>query len=155
MEVDRDAIARDNRQISIRLELRANAALSQKGLTAIQAHMLRYILRHSERGTSLTDIHREFGYSMASLSSLLKRLREKGYVRVERCEGDDRRKLLFGTEKGSAIQESLERSMDQVQDRLYDRFSPEELAELDRMQKKMLHNLSTFQDETCKEVTQS
>lgn len=155
MEVDRDAIARDNRQISIRLELRANAALSQKGLTAIQAHMLRYILRHSERGTSLTDIHREFGYSMASLSSLLKRLREKGYVRVERCEGDDRRKLLFGTEKGSAIQESLERSMDRVQDRLYDRFSTEELAELDRMQKKMLHNLSTFQDETCKEVTQS
>ncbi len=155
MEVDRDAIARDSRQISIQLELRANEELSREGLTAMQAHMLRYILRHSEEGTSLTTIHREFGYSMASLSSLLKRLREKGYVRVERCMGDDRRKLLFATEKASQLQESLDRSIDGLQERLYDQFSPEELDQLDRMQKKLLRNLAPHREETQKEVSQS
>lgn len=153
MEADRDTMARDNRQISIQLELRANEVLAQKGLTAMQAHMLLYILRHSEEGASLTTIHRESGYSMASLSGLLKRLREKGYVRVERCAGDDRRKLLFATEKGRAVRESLDRSIQAVQARLYDRFTPEELTELDRMQKKMLHNLSQTGEMTNKEVT--
>lgn len=155
MEVDRDAITRDNRQISIQLELRANEELSREGLTAMQAHMLRYILRHSGEGTSLTAIHREFGYSMAALSSLLKRLREKGYVRVERCVGDDRRKLLFATEKGCQLQETLDRSMEVLQDRLYDQFSLEELDQLDRMQKKLLRNLAPNREEIQKEVSQS
>lgn len=78
MKLDRDAMVRDNRQISIRMEIWANRAVAQQGLTAVQANMLLYILRHSDQGTSLTAIHQEFGYSMAALSGLLKRLREKG-----------------------------------------------------------------------------
>ena len=154
MEVDRNAMARDNRQISIQMELRANEALARGDLTAVQAHMLLYILRDPEQGASLTDIHRAFGYSMASLSGLVKRLREKGYVRVERCERDDRRKLLYPTEKGLAARAALEGALERLNARLYDCFSPEELAELDRMQKKMLHNLSACRAENCKEVTQ-
>ena len=100
MEVNRSVLIQENRQINIQLEQSGNRAMAQKGLTAIQAHILLYILDHSDRGISLTDIHREFGYSMAALSGLVKRLREKGYVRVEPCAQDDRRKLLFGTGKG-------------------------------------------------------
>ena len=85
--------------------------MAQKGLTAIQAHMLLYILDHSEPGISLTDIHREFGYSMAALSGLVKRLREKDYVRVEPCARDDRKKLLFGTDKGEEVREFLDRAI--------------------------------------------
>lgn len=154
MEVDRDILARDNRQISILIEMRANQALSEHKLTAVQAHMLLYILHHSKEGTSLTAIHRELGVSKAALSSLVKRLREKGYVRVERCEGDDRRKLLFGTDKGRDIWASLEHSMRAVQERVYRCLSPQELAELDRMQKKMLLGLSVSHEETSKEVSQ-
>lgn len=153
MGVDRGVLARDNRQISILMEMRTNQALSEQELTAVQAHMLLYILRHSEEGTSLTAIHRELGVSKAALSGLVKRLREKGYVRVERCEEDDRRKLLFGTEKGRNIQASLERSMEAVQARMYRTLSPQELAELDQMQKKMLLDLSVS-EETNKEVSQ-
>lgn len=151
MEADRDTMARDNRQISIQLELRANEVVAQKGLTAMQAHMLLYILRHSEEGASLTTIHREFGYSMASLSGLVKRLREKGYVRVEPCVQDDRRKLLFGTRKGEEVRDFLDRTILRAQDQLYREFSAQELAELDRLQKKMLHNLSELTQSDCKE----
>lgn len=87
-------MTRDNRLISIQLEQCANRALAQEGLTSVQAQILLHILRHSEKGTSLTAIHRESGYSMAAISSLIKRLREKGYVRVEPLAGYDRRKLL-------------------------------------------------------------
>ena len=65
MEVNRSVLIQENRQINIQLEQSGNRAMAQKGLTAIQAHILLYILDHSDRGISLTDIHREFGYSMA------------------------------------------------------------------------------------------
>lgn len=142
MEVDRSTMVRDNRQISIRLELVANKWIAQEGLTAAQGQVLLYILQHSDVWSSLTSIHQEFGCSMAALSGLLKRLREKGYVRVEPCAADDRRKLLFGTEKGERVQEFLDRAMGDLLDQLYHGFSQEELELLDCLQKKMLRNLS-------------
>ncbi len=154
MEVDRNEMVRDNRQISIQLERAASRAMARKGLTGIQAHMLLYILDHSQGGISLTDIHREMGYSMAALSGVVKRLREKDYVRVEPCARDDRRKLLFVTEKGEQVREFLDQSIARAQDRLYEGFSREELADLNRMQKKMLRNLSTRSNPDSKEETQ-
>ena len=151
MEIDRSELIRDNRQINIQMERAANQIIAREGLTGIQAHLLLYILDHSETGTSLTDIHREFGYSMAALSGLVKRLREKGYVRVEPCVRDDRRKLLFGTRKGEEVRDFLDRTILRAQDQLYREFSAQELAELDRLQKKMLHNLSELTQSDCKE----
>ena len=131
MEIDRSELIRVNRQINIQIERAANQIIAQKGLTG------------------LTDIHREFGYSMAALSGLVKRLREKDYVRAEPCARDDRKKLLFGTEKGAQVQEFLDGAILQAQDRLYDGFSQEELAALDRLQKKMLRNLSAWKQCNC------
>lgn len=149
MEVNRSVLIQENRQINIQLEQSGNRAMAQKGLTAIQAHILLYILDHSDRGISLTDIHREFGYSMAALSGLVKRLREKDYVRAEPCARDDRKKLLFGTEKGARVRAFLDGAILQAQDRLYGGFSQEELAALDRLQKKMLRNLSAWKQCNC------
>ena len=81
----------------------------------------------------------------------MKRLREKGYVRVEPCVQDDRRKLLFGTRKGEEVRDFLDRTILRAQDQLYREFSAQELAELDRLQKKMLHNLSELTQSDCKE----
>ena len=149
MEIDRSELVRVNRQINFQIERAATQTIAQKGLTGIQAHLLLYILDHSETGTSLTDIHREFGYSMAALSGLVKRLREKDYVRTEPCARDDRKKLLFGTEKGAQVREFLDSAILQTQDRLYSGFTQEELATLDRLQKKMLRNLSAWKQCNC------
>ena len=149
MDVDRTEMIRVNRQINIQLERAATQTIAQKGLTGIQGHLLLCILAHSDKGMSLTDIHQEFGYSMAALSGLVKRLREKDYVRAEPCARDDRKKLLFGTEKGAQVQEFLDGAILQAQDRLYDGFSQEELAALDRLQKKMLRNLSAWKQCNC------
>lgn len=141
-ELDREQILRDNRRICIQMEQWANSSLARWELTAIQAQILLYILARSDQGTSLTSLHRDFGYSMAALSGMLKRLKEKGYVRVEHCAGDDRRKLLFATEKATQLQDFLSHTTGQIQHRLYGCFSQEELATLDRLQKKLLNNLS-------------
>ena len=72
-------------------------------------------------------------------------------MRAEPSARDDRRKLLFGTRKGEAVQETLDRLMCSSQDQLYSGFSQEELATLDRLQKKMLRNISALTQNHSKE----
>lgn len=153
MAVDRSRLARDNRQICIQMERIANYYLAASDVTGVQAQMLLYILRHSETGVSVTDLHQISGYSKATISNLVKRLREKGYIRVEACEEDDRRRLLFSTEKGRRIQALLAASIREVENSLYRGLSAEELSTLDQLQKRMLQNLMMFQTQSHKEAS--
>ena len=140
--IDENRLVHDNRLISIKMEQLANSALAKSELTAVQAHILQYILGRAESGTTLTAIHREFDCSMGSLSCILKRLREKGYIRMEGCKSDDRQKLIFATEKGEESSAFLNRALGSVKKRAYGGFTASELAQLDGLQKKMLRNLS-------------
>ncbi len=140
--MDQRTLALQNRRISIQMERMTDRMLAGMGLTAAQGYLLAFILDHAREGTSLTAIHREFGFSKATLCRVLKYLRENGYVRVETCARDERCKLLFHTEKGARVQESLNRATRQAYRQMYRDFSEEELEELGRLQKKMMENLS-------------
>lgn len=142
MDVDLGEMVTDSRLIGMQISARGSRALSREGLTAIQARVLLYILVRSKHGTSLTEIHRETGYSMAATSGLIKRLREKDYVRVEACKLDERRKLLFPTEKGERVRESINTAMSNMPKVLYNGFTDDELVMLNQLQKKILKNLS-------------
>ncbi len=150
---DQERILRDNRRISIQLEQIVNNAVAPWGLTAAQTQVLLHVLRHSDRGTTLTQIHREFGYSMPALSAIIKRLKDKGFIRSEHWEGDDRRKLLFATPSALALQQRLDRSSDQVRQQLCRCFTPQELYDLDRLQRKLLSSLSALSHQAKEEPT--
>ena len=151
--MDRERLLQDNRRICIEIEQWTNHILSHKGLTAVQAHVLLHILRHPGTGISLTTLCREFGCSMPTLSNLLKRLREKGCIRVEHWEGDERRKQLRATEKGMALLPFLDQTAHQIQQQLYSCFTEEELFTLDRLQKKLLDNLAVLTQQAKEETT--
>ena len=128
-EIDHGRLSQTCRQICVQTERLVNRALDQGELTAVQACTLRFILCRTQQGTSLTEIHKAFGCSMATLSSVVKRLREKGYVRAECCAGDDRCKLLFATEQGERIRERLDSAMQEIRTQVYACFTQAELAE--------------------------
>ncbi len=148
MDVDLGAMVRDNRCIGIQLKLRGDRILSRQGLTGVQARALLYILVYAAEGASLTELHRELNISMAAASGLVKRLRDKGYIRVEACRLDERRKLLYATEKGLRVREAMDASLRAIPVLLYKGFTEEELVLLDRLQKKMLENLSAPETES-------
>ena len=131
----------ENRQISIRMEQMTDQMVGRTGLSAAQAHLLLYILCHADEGISLTDIHREFGYSMGALSNILKRLRGGGDVRAEVSQRDYPRKRLYGTEKALAARSELEQALRESCEAVYRGFSEEELCQLEALQKRMLENL--------------
>ena len=94
MDIDLGEMLRDSRRISNQLHRRGSRALAEQGITDVQARVILYLLKHADTGASLTDVHRELHFSMAAASGLIKRLREKGYIRVEACALDERRKLF-------------------------------------------------------------
>lgn len=59
--VNREELIRDNRRISIQIEQMANSSMAEQDLTAMQANMLRYILRHSEEGSIPKILQRKPG----------------------------------------------------------------------------------------------
>ena len=142
VKTDQNILMLENRRIGILLEFLGDRMTATQGLSATQAQMLLYILRHTKAGTSLTEIHREFGYSMAALSNILKRLRNHGYVRVEACLEDNRCKRIYATQEAVNLESFLLDAVQNVCNRAYQEFSDGELAELDRLQKKILKNLS-------------
>lgn len=72
--IDHGRLSQTCRQICVQTERLVNRVLDREELTAVQAYVLRYILYRNQRGTSLTEIHKAFGCSMATLSSVVKRL---------------------------------------------------------------------------------
>lgn len=153
MTLDRGRLIRDGRQIGIGLDQLANSILSGADITAVQALTLLYILQNAEEGVSVTSLHLASGHSKATVSRLVKRLWEKGYVSLEPSREDGRQRLLYGTREGRQLKAFLEQSISRSEERLYRGFSADELEELDRLQKKMLHNLSTAPKSIQKEET--
>ncbi len=153
MTLDRGRLIQDGRQIGIGLDQLANSILAGADITAVQALTLLYILQNAEEGVSVTSLHLASGHSKATVSRLVKRLWEKGYVSLEPSREDGRQRLLYGTREGRQLRAFLEQSLIRSEERLYRGFSSGELEELDRLQKKMPNNLSAAPKSIQKEET--
>ena len=85
----------DGRQICIRLDQLTNSALAAADITGVQALTLLHILGNAEAGVSVTSLHQVSGHSKATISRLVRRLWEKGYVRLEPSTEDGRRHVTM------------------------------------------------------------
>lgn len=108
MTLNRRRLIQDGRQIGIALDQLANRSLAQADITGVQALTLLYILQNSREGVSVTSLHLASGHSKATVSRLVKRLWEKGYVSLEPSRKDGRQRLLYGTQEGRRLQGFLE-----------------------------------------------
>ena len=77
----------------------ASDFLAVGALLGVQVYFLVYILRHHPNGTYLTELCREIGASKSTLSALIKKLREKGYLYFQEDPEDIRRKEVLPTER--------------------------------------------------------
>lgn len=153
MTSDRRRLILDGRQIGIGLDQLVNRSLSQADISGVQALTLLYILQNAEEGVSVTSLHLASGHSKATISRLVKRLWEKGYVSLESSREDGRQRLLYGTHEGRQLKAFIEQSIASSEAQLYRGFSMAELMELERLQNKMLGNLSMSLEPVQKEET--
>lgn len=111
-------------------------------MSGTQVYFLVYILRQHPRGTYITEMCRETGLSKATLSVLVKKMREKGYLCFVEEPEDIRKKKVIPTEKLAAEREELLEKAGQMEAGICGVLDPKEQAQLWNLERKLLNQLS-------------
>ncbi len=123
--------------LTAQLELR----LKERNMRGTQVYFLVYLLRRHPQGTYLTELSREIGLSKSTLSPLIKRLRESGYLCVQENPSDVRRKRVCPTEKLLAEQRELLEKAGRMERELDTALNQRERLQLWRLGRKLLEHL--------------
>lgn len=110
-------------------------------VTPAQSVLLGYLLASSKQEICLTEISAEAGISKASVSAMLKILREKGYLSMKAVSGDDRKKKIVLTERAYQLQDTIEKSLKERSEGICEGISKQELAIAEHVLQKMILNL--------------
>ena len=128
---------------------RLNAAMVQyeteemkdADVTPAQRILLHTLLKEEKSGLCASDICAASGLSKASVSVMLKALRNNGYLTMEHTPKDERRKKIILTEKAHAMQETVEQAVKKQCRQMCRGISEQELLLLEDLLQRMLHNL--------------
>ena len=140
------------RKIGMDLTTLIEFYLKNEDMSGIQAYFMVYILRHHPEGTYLTDIARETGVSKSTLSALIKKLREKGYLYFQENPCDVRKKTVLPTEKLKIEGNAFLKKVEEMEDEICSGLSRQEKIQLLELEQKLLAQLSRMEhDETKKD----
>lgn len=110
-------------------------------LTPSQRLILVYLLSQKEGVSCSADIQEQFGITKPSISRTLKALRRLGYLEMNHCQEDDRRKTIVLTELACAARKQIEDDFSRQHDCLCDGISEEDLNTMVDCLQTMITNL--------------
>lgn len=111
------------KKISEKLERRANCEGDKRDITFSQGKVLWYLHKHEGEDVTMRDIEKFFDCSHATVSGIVSRLVEKGYVAVETDKNDRRAKNVRTTGKGKRLLPRYEDAHRKMEDILLRGFS--------------------------------
>ena len=103
------------------------SALASMELTAAQGHIMGFII-HREQAPCARDIEEVFQLSHPTVSGILSRLEQKGFIEMRSDEQDRRCKRISMLEKGWQCHELMHRTIESNEQRLVKDFTAEEQA---------------------------
>ena len=113
-----------------------NRRMAEYGLTSIQADVLVFILMNYEkREVNQLDVQAVFKLTNPTVSGIVDRLEEKGFIKRVRSEKDARFRSLVALPKGTALNETLCHSAAEAENYLVQNMSEAEQAEFERLLK--------------------
>ena len=101
------------------------AALETMDLTASQGHIMAYLAHRSQPPCS-RDIEVEFQLSHPTVSGLLQRLEQKGFIEQRSDPTDRRKKRIYVLEKGIQCHQLMHDTIEENERRIVRDFTPEE-----------------------------
>lgn len=129
------------KKISEKLEKRANEDGKKRDITYSQGKILWYLHKHEGEKVTMREIEKFFDCSHATVSGLVSRLAQKGYVDVVRNESDKREKIVKTTKKENESFQTMKERRGRMEERLLQGFSDEEKAELSAYLDRVYKNL--------------
>lgn len=138
------------KKISLNWTMQLKMNLKNNNMTGIQAYFIAYILRHHPEGTYLTELYREIGVSKATLSAMIKKLREEGYLYFAANSTDVRKKRVLPTEKLMAEREGFIKKTQKVETEIFDVLDQQEKRKLWELECKILKRYENMEHEEIK-----
>ena len=129
------------KQIKAALEQYERSNAKNLGITSGQCIMLNHLLSQDSKALYAKDIQKAFGISKATISTILKSLKKKGYLNTEGDIADDRKKRLVLTEKADEKQQEVEDFLKKRGEDMCRGISRQELQLTEQVLCRMLLNL--------------
>ena len=117
-----------------------NNALASMELTAAQGHVMGFIT-HREKPPCARDIEEQFQLSHPTVSGILSRLEQKGFVEMRPDPQDRRCKRIYALPKGLQLRETMHQTIRATEENMVRDFSPEEKELFQLLLKRAIHNL--------------
>ena len=102
-----------------------SSALENMELTAAQGHIMAY-LAHQSQPPCPRDIEAEFQLSHPTVSGILSRLEQKGFIELRTDPTDRRCKRIYILSKGQQCHALMHRTIRSNEERIVEGFTPEE-----------------------------
>ena len=116
------------------------AAMEEMELTAAQGHLMGYLI-HSREPRCPRDVEKAFHLSHPTVSGLLSRLEQKGFVELITDPNDRRSKRIVISEKGLACNERMHATIIENESRIVQGFTEEEKALLAQLLQRAIENV--------------
>lgn len=130
------------KQINNVYEKELNEKLRQIGITASQCAVLDYLFHTSKEEISQRDVEKHLSLKNPTVTGLLKRLDEKGYILCVPNATDRRKKNIYLTEKAYDIQRRMEADRRKLDRKLTRGMTKREIAALRKNLDKLLYNIA-------------
>lgn len=122
-------------------EKHLNQLLSANGMTASQCAVLNYLYETNKEYVNQKDIEQFLNLSNPTVTGLLHRLDEKGYVLVVQSAQDKRKKNVYLTEQALDMQKRIETSRKKIEREMVRGMRKAEIASMERYLEKVLRNI--------------
>ena len=130
------------KQINNLYEKDLNEKLKKLGITSSQCAVLNYLFHTNKDEVNQRDVERALSLKNPTVTGILKRLDEKGFVLCVPNAKDKRRKNIYLTEKAYDIQRRMELDRRKLDKQLTRGMTKREVASLARGLRKVLHNIA-------------
>lgn len=131
------------KQLYLALEQQGKLRLKNIDLSPTQGVVLHYLLTHKEQDIYGVDLHAILGISKSSISSTLKALKQKGYLKMKVNPLDDRKKQIVLTDKAYNAQQLIDSGLIEQEKILCKEIPEQRLEFLEKDLDKMLCNLKS------------
>lgn len=130
------------KQIKTVYEKEFNSRLKRLGITSSQCEVLDFLLQSSKDEVTQRDIERALNLKNPTVTGLLKRLDEKGFILAVPSGKDKRCKNIYLTEKAYDIQKRMEMERKKLDKMLTLGMTKKEVEALYKMLNRVLYNIA-------------
>ena len=116
-------------------------ALNQVDLTASQGRLMAFVAHRGQQPTYARDVEAELHLTHPTVSGLLARLEQKGFVELKTDPSDRRSKQIVISGKGLACNERMHRVIVENESRIVQGFTEEEKALLAQLLQRAIDNV--------------